>query len=438
MRTTGQTIPMAFAGTTARTGSGRVDGRSLLLVAILAAVWVSFNPFQDLGDADAFDIGSGRDTLTYGVFALFAACVAGYIGAGDRHSLRLLAQPAYLLLMMAMAMSCVISQDPATSIKRAVMFVLVAVSAAAIFLLPRNRAQMASVFATCGLAFLVASYAGLLLLPGQAIHQASDVTEPLLAGDWRGLFPHKNVASAMFALLAFVGLFVRSCGHRLQGLTICIASLAFVLGADGKSAMVLVVLTLLLSRLAMSLTSIWTWSIAVFTPFLGLELLGVGSVISPRLAAITGALPLDATFTGRTDVWRFAVERAAQKLWTGYGLSAFWNTAELRFGSEDATSWAGNAAHAHNGYLDVVLSMGIPGLCAMVLATILQPVSDFRRARLLDRDRVTILLLLRIWMFCLYLSAMETYFFDRANPLWVMFLFAILGLRLTAGFRIRL
>ena len=45
------------------------------------------------------------------------------------------------------------------------------------------------------------------------------------------------------------------------------------------------------------------------------------------------------------------------------------------------------------------------------------------------------MLLLRIWLFGLYLSSMESFFLDRADPMWFTFLIAVFGLHYLARFR---
>ena len=56
----------------------------------------------------------------------------------------------------------------------------------------------------------------------------------------------------------------------------------------------------------------------LLTPLLLLNMLSVGTVMSDRLAEIAKLLPLDSSFTGRTDIWAFALqslqEAAADRL----------------------------------------------------------------------------------------------------------------------------
>jgi hypothetical protein len=46
----------------------------------------------------------------------------------------------------------------------------------------------------------VLSYLGVLLVPHLAVHQASDLGEPELAGAWRGIYGHKNIAAGVTAV----------------------------------------------------------------------------------------------------------------------------------------------------------------------------------------------------------------------------------------------
>ena len=45
-------------------------------------------------------------------------------------------------------------------------------------------------------------------------------------------------------------------------------------------------------------------------------------------------------------------------------------------------------------------------------------------------------MLLQIWLFGLYLSSMESFFLDRADPLWFTFLLSVFGLHYLARFRV--
>lgn len=424
------------AESTTQTGP-EFDARAILFCVILLVAWVSFSPFADLGSRESIDLGEGRDFQIYAAFGLMAAAAALMIWRTDRPALRCLPTPANIVLAAWIGITLVTSQDLVVSLKRVAMFACAATCCLALFLLPRSRAELARLLSIVALTIVVVSYLGLLFLPHYSIHQLTDLAEPQLAGDWRGLFGHKNIASAMFSILAFIGIFVLRAGRTAEGWIIFLLSIIFVLASGGKSSTAICLATIALSFLAAHTHSVVLWSLVVFSPLVALNALGVGSMLSPQLAALSAALPLDTTFTGRTDIWAFAIPKAAETPIFGHGLGAFWNTEALRYGMEQSTMWAGNAANSHNGYLDMVISMGLPGLAVLIAALIIQPARDLRRAFARGDEPALALMFLQIWMFSLYLNSLESFFFDRAAPGWVALLFAVFGMRYLAAFRIR-
>jgi O-antigen ligase len=413
------------------------DVRGAVFVAFLAVAWISLRPFGDLGSPDNLDISTGRDFALYAVFAVFAAVTAFLVWDADRPALKALGAPSFLILIGWIGLTCLTSHDPATSIKRVAMLVSALASTATLFLLPRNKSHMVNLLSVVAMSVIGLSYFGVIFLPQYSIHQATDLVEPRLAGDWRGLFDHKNQAAAMFSMLSFIGVFIARSSRPLIGWAICILSLVFVLNSGGKSSTLICMATIAISVTAANVRNPVLWSLLVFSPLVLLNLLGVGSALSPWLASLTAWLPLDTTFTGRTGIWAFAAAKAAEYPVFGYGFSAFWNTEALRYGVEDTTNWAGQASHAHNAYLDAALGMGLPGLAATLFALVAQPARDLRRAARLGRDPALLLMLSQIWLFGLYLASLESLFFNRENPTWLTFLFALFGFRYLAAFSVK-
>jgi O-antigen ligase len=410
--------------------------RSILFVAVLVLAWVSLHPFGDLAAADALDLTSGNEAATYAFFALFAAIGGTLVWQSDRQALRAMVTPTLLLPGAWLLVSVATSQDVATSAKRFVLLACVTVTCASLFLLPQGRTHLARLLAIAAAILLVLSYGGVMLVPHVAVHQFGDLAEPDLAGKWRGVFPHKNDASAVFSMLVFIGIFIARAGYRQAGTAIAVGAAVFVLFSGGKSSTLICVLTILLSFAVQNSRSRVVWFTLVGTPLVALNLLGVGSVAFPEVGTFVGNLPVDATFTGRTDVWRFALAHVPDHLTLGHGFSAFWNTASLRFGVEDNTVWAGNASHAHNGYLDAVLATGLPGLALTLAIFVFAPACGLYRARERNADPALMLLAMQIWLFGIYLASLESFFFDRSNAIWITFLFAVFATRYLAMFRV--
>lgn len=418
---------------------GRFDAlsvaRCLGFVGVLMLAWISLRPFQDLSGLDLADHTTGNEQLTYMVFASLAVLGLAYIFAYHLPALKALAAPRLIALTGWIMFSVTSSQDMSTSLRRFVLTACVAIVAAALFLLPQSRTQFRQWLQVPTLAVLLLSYAGFILVPHLTIHQATDFLEPLLAGAWRGVFGHKNVAAAVIAMFVFIGCYVARAGGLVAGLSIILLSAVFLIFSEGKSATALCLGVLALTALAPRIRSFWSRAAVLVAPVLLLNLLGVGVVLFDGLADLAKLLPFDATFTGRTDIWRFTVGAVAEHPFKGFGFSAFWGGGAVRGLTEDGTSWAGVAAHSHNGYLDATVTMGLPALGLIIVALIYGPLRDFHIVHKREGDDPLALLLLRLWLFGIYLSAMESFFFDRADPIWFTFLFAVFGLRFLARFR---
>jgi len=55
---------------------------------------------------------------------------------------------------------------------------------------------------------------------------------------------------------------------------------------------------------------------------------------------------------------------------------AFWRTRDV-FSAEMANFWANLAAHSHDGYLDIALTTGLPGLAFTLLLVVVMPLHQF-------------------------------------------------------------
>jgi exopolysaccharide production protein ExoQ len=69
------------------------------------------------------------------------------------------------------------------------------------------------------------------------------------------------------------------------------------------------------------------------------------------------------TLTGRTDIWGFALQRAAERPILGYGYNSFWSprhTAEV----SAVVDW--KISEGHSAYLDTLLNLGVVGLLLFV------------------------------------------------------------------------
>ena len=421
---------------------GRLDvlqiTRCVTFLATMLAIWVSLRPYPDLTATDFTDVESGKFASTYITLGMLSVVAVTLAASQNLKAFQTLMTPALLLLACWIGVNTVFSHDVGLSFQRLVLTVCVVALAASLLLLPHSQAELDLWLGASALILLALCYLGVLLAPKYSMHTAADMFEEHLAGDWRGPFGHKNVAAPIMAMLVFVGLYLASRKHWISGIAITGLSAVFLVFSGGKSAMGLCVVTLLLSSLVYALKSLWLRASVCFIPLFMLNALTVGSVFDNRLAEILKLLPVDTTFTGRTDIWEFAISSLALRPVLGYGFAAFWGTNSIEnLVKNDQLEWAASASHSHNGYLDTALTLGYPGLALIVFIFVYSPLRDFSVATRSGNAGPLAKLLMRLWLFGIYLSSMESFLLDRADPIWFTFLVAVFGLHYISRFRLK-
>ncbi len=403
--------------------------RNILFVATLLLAWISASPFPSLSDPRLIELNDNSDLFNQLAYVVLAVAVVTYLVIHEPLRLRPLLRPAYVAMIAWLAISVVTSIEPALSAKRFAYTLLVIVLAGALPLLPAHLKRFAELSAAAVMTVLALCYAGVLLVPDLAIHQAYDTLEPLLAGDWRGTFAHKNIAGPMMVNFIFFGLFIARARSAALGWTIAAAAALFLWFAQAKASTGLLPLVLLLSWATARVRSRVVCALLVFIPTIALNLFTVGSLYSESIKAADTVILKDPTFTGRNDIWQFAIDNIHERPWLGHGFGAFWETPVTVFQPTTEGSLATTASHAHNAFLDLTLTIGIPGVLLAILWTLILPFLDWQRSRAAGADADLMLLFSRIWMFGIYTGSFESVLFERGSAPWFTMLMAMFGLR---------
>jgi O-antigen ligase len=408
--------------------------RCLVAIAGLLLVLVTLDPFPDLRSADVTTVVGGRMATAYVTWGLLAAVAVLLVAATDAPVLKTLVTPLHLCLVGWLLINIAFSENRGVSMQRFVLAVSATSLAVLLPLLPPTQRAFNLCLATAALVLLALCYLGVILAPQYSIHTALDVTEPQLAGDWRGSFSHKNVASPVMTILVYVGIYLCGAGSFVTGPAIAALAGVFLIFTGGKTSSVLCLAIYALASLVYVTPGLWLKRVLCFVPLIVMNLLTVGSVLSPALGAITRLLPLDPTFTGRSDIWQFALAAVAEKPIIGHGYAAFWDDLTARQTAQGA-EWATSAAHSHNSYLDLAVTIGLPGLLLVMLVFVFEPLRNFHSAQAHNRSAALAKLFLTIWLFSLYYGATETFLLERQNPIWFMFALAVAGLHFLARFQ---
>jgi O-antigen ligase len=283
-----------------------------------------------------------------------------------------------LALALLALVSTLWSSDPAFTLRRSL--VLIATTAFGIYFgsryeLPRQVRLLGWTF----IILAVLSAACALLFPQYGIDNQ------LHRGDWQGILGQKNLlgkamAVAMIVLWSAKGVLPRVV--RMAALPTC----AVVMLMSGSRAALLVSAALLLlasgyRALRAPLTTLVPLAIGFLATGAGLVLLAIGNI-----SLFLTSLGRDATLTRRTEIWSAVWAAISTHMVLGYGFSGFW--AGIHGESARVAAMLGFVArHAHNGFLDLWLELGIAGLI-LFTAGYLQAAGNGVKLLRMSRDRL--------------------------------------------------
>lgn len=393
---------------------------------LLTIVLVSFRPFQPDGSGT-----SGSDIVNQiGFGALGAISAFCLLTLADPRTVRSLLSPSWLVMLVFFGLSVGRAIDPASALRAASFTLIGIMTMATVLALPRDAEAFSKVLVFTAAVVIGLSYVGLVVFPNEAMHTVNS-SEPDQAGLWRGVFTHKNIAGPVMACFSFAGLYLFRRGRRWAGTAIFIAAMIFILNTGSKTTAALVPLSILIVMLpglvGMRLGTPVLFGLAIVTTAIGT----LGIVFLPPLSHLAAAYFPDLTYTGRTTIWEFAGEMLAQRPWTGYGYDSFWGSPMLLNQDQpfDRAWDVRNIVHGHDGYLDIAVIMGIPALCVAAYTFVYAPMRDYMRIPLRKENIWLGDFFMMVVLFTALNAFMESFFFRRADPVWMFFVLAAFGLR---------
>ncbi|MBE9043912.1 O-antigen ligase family protein [Pleurocapsales cyanobacterium LEGE 10410] len=189
-------------------------------------------------------------------------------------------------------------------------------------------------------------------------------------GALRGVFTHKNLFGAFMAPGGVVFFLNAVRGERYSWVYWGLLALNCAAIIMSRSATAIATFALMLILCLIYRVFRWRYEVMV-SAVLALTLIGfvalifvTGYIGSDSLFTSVGK---DATLSGRTVIWQYVWDQIQLKPWLGYGLSAFWNGYD---GPSGYVQFAMRVSviYAHNGFLDIWLSLGLIGLVVFVLS----------------------------------------------------------------------
>jgi exopolysaccharide production protein ExoQ len=176
--------------------------------------------------------------------------------------------------------------------------------------------------------------------------------------------PHTQTAYLTALALAVLGIARSAPRWRLAMWSIFAASLVLMLLTKSRTGnastlaaigCVFLAQTSLRFKLSAGLVCSWTAIGGLWLIFVA----GYDPLVDFHEALLLGRAEESDTLSGRAFIWPAVGYFIARRPWLGYGYESFWNVTHVETISEEL-GWG--LREAHNGYLDVLLSLGAVGL----------------------------------------------------------------------------
>jgi exopolysaccharide production protein ExoQ len=319
------------------------------------------------------------------------------------------------------------SQDPSVSARKLFSFVLTCIYGYYFSTrFPLQRQLGIVLFATSILAI------GSVLLVLAAPQLAIDHSQHL--GAWQGVFAGKNPCAATMVIGLAAAIFFRPPSVLLRILKVVMILLfAGIISRTDSSGAVVAVVVFLLCLPVLKLLSISprkSHALILLVSFTAA--IGAALAAFEFMPVILGLLHRDPTLTGRTQLWTQVMHSILLRPWAGYGYGAFWlglkgQSANVAF----VVNWT--APHAHNGFLDIALSLGCVGLVLFLYSLLCATIRIWKLMQngALGRGMWMVSVIILVLTFNLG----ESVLISAPSLMWILYVAAVVGLERFAAER---
>jgi O-antigen ligase len=388
----------------------------ITFVAFLLLVFVGLQPFAIRDDqsllAGAMGAGDSSRQIAYtGVF--FASLV---IALFKRRVVSLTVVPASLTVVLSWCLlSAAWALEPAIALRRLGLTTLVVLTIALSIQslgVQRVLKLLRFVLAT----ILIVDLVSIAIVP-QAVHLSGEKAADLV-GAWRGLHFHKNIAGVVAALSAILFASFAAATRRRRDWLLFAGAMVFLFMTRAKTSIALV---------GMAVAAGYVYRRALHSPRARFRVL-LGMMAGLCVIFAAAALNQDALFsllddpellTGRGAIWQALAASAKDHPFVGVGYGSFWNIGDRTPVTQYSNSWVTLAAHGHNGYLDVLVQVGVIGLALVMIGLFVLP---FNRLLSAGAHATSLrALCFSVFVFVTFFNLTESGLLERDRPEWVMF-----------------
>lgn len=218
---------------------------------------------------------------------------------------------------------------------------------------------------------LLLNYAARIFTP-YGVHDVSAGDDGDIIGNWKGIMAHKNIAGSLCALTVIAFSFDRRTFSSLANAVVLGLACVFLYFTHAKTAM---------AGLAVALPAGWAGAwLSQRSASLRVMAMVIGGLVSVQLLSIyqgdlITALDDPHGFTGRSLIWQLLLDYARTHLWKGAGFGSFWLIGNASPIWDYDNGWVAQlVSSGHNGYLDLLVTIGLPGLLLALIMLFVLPI----------------------------------------------------------------
>ena len=398
--------------------------RWVSFVAVMIPLWLTPNPGATRFSEDPT---AGREGTLFIQLLWIGLLVFALFVTRERVSqLKRQVDITLLLLTGWCLLSTVFALVPDVSLRRFMLSAICVLLAILMFSNVRKIETIVRLLLAVCVAETITKYVFVFGLPFYGVHQATGV-EPQLAGLWRGQFAHKNMAGPICAIELVLIFYARRLAPAYLLVPLALLEFVFLLKSGSKTPLFLILLVAVLARGFLTIRSGPLLAAIVLGCLALLNGITLATVASDEARDLAGKLIGDVTFTGRIELWRFLLHYTADYPLMGAGFQSFWQVGSLSPAVTRGNSWVVAAVYGHQGFLDTVVMIGIPGLILTLLFVVVRPALDLAAVR--HRNDPILKLFVTIWLFGLFTNGTESILLNRADGTWIFLVASIVVIR---------
>jgi O-antigen ligase len=269
-------------------------------------------------------------------------------------------------------------------------------------------------------AALAADYITVLVDPAMGIHMMLDSDIQLtVVGNWRGLMGHKNIAGAACAITIMLFVFDAKQIKPWIRAAVILASCFFLYKAQSKTSVGMLAIAILCGwifqrydqrirnfaiPMIMFVSAIGWFLYSTYQTFV------FDNLLNPKF------------FTGRGFIWDAMIRYAGEHILLGAGYGSFWDAGQDSPIYDYGQGFVKTAGSGHNGYLDLLVSVGLPGMLLVVFAAVIWPVWKLLASRITpERGALAVGLLL----FCMGHNVTESSLLERDTLIGIVMMIGV-------------